>query len=128
MLFYRTHRRLTQAENLVVLGVHRDFVVRRSRGQARNRRERADERDEETSTRAQADVADGQREPARRTLQRLVVREGVLRLGHANRQIAEALLGEELDLFFGSFRELNTVAICRFAWPRRSTPSLTTNR
>ena len=39
------------------------------------------------------------------------MREGVLRLGHANRQIAEALLGEELDLFFGSFRELNTVSL-----------------
>ena len=41
----------------------------------------------------------------------LVIREGILRLGHADGQIAAAQLGELLDLLFGGGREDHAVAV-----------------
>ena len=93
--------------NLPRLEVEVNIVEAGSRRQPGHRRHRPHEREEEPGTHARPHVPDRDGESRGRALHGRVRREGEVRLGHADREVVEALLLVPLDLLLGLGEELH---------------------
>lgn len=93
----------------VALVVEADVVIPGSGRQSRKGLNVSAQGVEEARTGRQSDVSDGQREAGRDSLSRGLVRERQGRLGHADGQVGEALLGVVVDLDLGLGRDIDAV-------------------
>ena len=101
---------LEQADDATV-GRDVDLLGRRELGEPRHRHDVARERHDEAGAGGHPEVAHGDAEAARGAELRLIVRERVLRLRHADGQIAVAEVLELLELLGGGAREVDAVGV-----------------
>lgn len=103
---------IRSSEQACDLAVDVDVHVLGSRmlRQARHRQDVARQGDDEAGAGAHAQFLDRDAEASRTADLRRIVRQRVLRLGHADRHLVEAELLDLLELFLGSRREVDAIA------------------
>src|SRR5258706_16136028 len=81
--------RLSEQADDVTRRVNVDVLAPRPRRQARHRPHLARQRGHEAGPRGESDLADRDAEAPRSALERRVMAQGVLALGHADREVSE---------------------------------------
>lgn len=105
----RVLKSLEQSDHLARFQIEVHIVEDRTSGQARHRAHGADERVQEARAHTRADIADGDTETSRRTLDLRFVGEGEVRLRHADGQFVEAEPCIEFDLRLGLGRVVHAI-------------------
>ena len=118
----RSLRFSEQADDPAGLDVDVDVDRGRALGQAGHGAHLAEQRVQVPGAGGGTDVADRHAEAARTALERRVVAQRQVGLGHAERQLVEALLGELLDLGLGLGQVVDAVGAvdCASRWSRSS--------